>query len=275
MIETPFFFPRGEASLFGVWHEPTAAPSGAPVVFCHPFGEEKLWAHRVHVSMARRLAAHGRAALRFDSMGIGDSSGRFQDSSLTTMLADVEAAVDEVRRRTGQRRVTLLGLRLGATVAALAAERLDDVERLVLWSPIVDGARYMQELLRINLSTQMAVYKEIRHDREALVAAMREGQPANIDGYEMTVAMYDEVSAVKLADIAGRAATPCAVVHIDRQPGKPVPEFDRLVASYPNGTLLFAQEEPFWKEIPRFYGAAPALFERTLSWLDGAPATVA
>ena len=268
MTESPFFFQSGQASLFGVLHEPDQPGALAPVVFCHPFGEEKLWAHRVYVSMARRLAGLGRAVLRFDCMGIGDSSGRFDESSLSTMLADVDAAVREVRQRTGQTKVALLGLRLGATVAALAAERLDELDRLVLWAPIVDGARYMQELLRINLTTQMAVYKEIRQDREALVAAMREGHTANIEGYEMQLRMYEEVTGVRLADERKRASAPCLVVHVDRQPGKPVPELTRLAESYPNATLALAQEEPFWKEIARFYGDAPGLSEQTLSWLD-------
>ncbi len=268
MTETPFFFPSGTASLFGVLHQPAEGGALAPVVMCHPFGEEKLWAHRVYVSMARQLATRGRAVLRFDCMGIGDSSGRFDESSLSTMLTDVDAAVRELRQRTRQTSVALIGLRLGATVAALAAERRDDIDRLVLWAPIVDGARYMQDLLRINLTTQMAVYKEIRQDREALVAAMREGHTANIEGYEMALRMYDEVTGVKLADEPKRTSAPCLVVHVDRQPGRPVLELTRLAESYGNGTLVFAQEEPFWKEIAKFYGDAPVLAEQTLSWLD-------
>ena len=268
MTENPFYFGRGDVSLFGVLHEPAQPGAVTPVVCCHPFGEEKLWAHRVYVSMARQLAARGRPVLRFDCMGIGDSSGHFAESSLTTMLDDLDAAVHEVRRRTGHAKVALLGLRLGATLAALAAERRDDVDRLVLWAPVVDGARYMQDLLRINLTTQMTVYKEIRQEREALVEAMRQGQTANIDGYEMRLPMYEEVSQVRLADDRKRTTALCLIVHVDRQPGKTVPELTRLAESYPNATLAFAQEEPFWNEIARFYGAAPALAEQTLSWLD-------
>ena len=54
--ETPFFFPSGKHSLFGILHQPAAATCLPAFVFCHPFGEEKLWTHRVFVSFARRLA---------------------------------------------------------------------------------------------------------------------------------------------------------------------------------------------------------------------------
>ena len=102
MTETPFFFPNGSTSLFGVFHEPPGPSSKSAFVFCHPWGEEKLWAHRGFVSFARTLAADGHPVLRFDYMGNGDSDGEFADSTLQTALADVRAAIAEVRRRSGR-----------------------------------------------------------------------------------------------------------------------------------------------------------------------------
>jgi exosortase A-associated hydrolase 2 len=265
--ETPFYFMNGARALFGVLHERSSSASLTPFVFCHPFGEEKLWTHRVFVSFARRLAAEGHPVLRFDYMGNGDSSGTFSESSLATVRGDVRCAIDEVRRRTGADRVNLLGLRFGATVASLVADEAPDIEHLILWAPIVDGGRYMQELLRMNLTTQMAVHKEIRQDREALVTAMRQGQTVNIDGYDISLPMYDEVSAVKLAAEPKRHAGRCLIVQIDRQPGRPAPELTQLAAGYQLGSVTFAQEEPFWKEIQRFYDSAPGLFTITLDWL--------
>ena len=172
--ETPFFFRNGAYDLFGIIHEPVRI-EGPGFVFCHAFGEEKLWTHRVLVSFARTLARCGCPVLRFDLMGNGDSDGGFAESTVTSAMSDIGCAIDTLRRRTGLAEVNLLGLRFGATLAAETAERRDDIQRLVLWSPIVDGARYMQDLLRINLSTQMAVYKEIRVDRVALAEQLKAG----------------------------------------------------------------------------------------------------
>ncbi len=272
MKETPFFFEGETGSLFGLLHEPDAGtPAREAFVFCHPFGEEKLWTHRTYVSMARRLADRGHPVLRFDFLGNGDSDGTIADFSLTGALADVARAVELVRTRTGRTRVSLLGLRLGATIAALSAERLAQVDRLVLWAPIVDGGRYMQEQLRVNLATQLAVYKEVRQDRAALVADMRNGATVNVDGYTLAWPLFDEISGVKLAAADRPFEGRCLVVQLDRQPAaRPLPELQQLQGRYANGQLVLVQEEPFWKEIDAFYGAAPRLFDATLTWLEAA-----
>jgi exosortase A-associated hydrolase 2 len=272
MKETPFFFEGETGSLFGLLHEPeSVAPARDAFVFCHPFAEEKLWTHRTYVSMARRLAGRGHPVLRFDFHGNGDSDGTFAAFTLTGALADVARAVGELRRRTGCERVSLLGLRLGATIAALSAERLPSIGRLVLWAPIVDGNRYMQEQLRINLATQLAVYKAVRQDRAALVAEMRGGATVNVDGYPLAGPLYDEICAVKLAADARPFDGRCLVVQLDRQDAaRPQPELQQLQERYRDGALVLVREEPFWKEIDAFYGAAPRLFDATCSWLEAA-----
>lgn len=268
MTETPFFIDSGRGELFAVAHEPAAPPTGQAFVFCHPPAEEKLWAHRVFVGYARALAAAGHGVLRFDMRGNGDSDLDFSESSVATALADLRLAVDDAKRRWGAAGVHLIGLRFGATLAALAAEAAGDVDRLVLWAPIVDGERYAQELLRTNLTTQTAVYREVRFDRTELVAQMRQGATVNVDGYAMAIGMFDQASAIKLVASPKRHAGPCLIVQIDRQPGRPAPELQQLAASYPNATVVFAQEEPFWKEIQRSYlKDAPNLFAVTSAWL--------
>jgi exosortase A-associated hydrolase 2 len=265
--ETPLFFPSGRHSLFGVLHKPAAAQPGRPAfVFCHPFGEEKLWTHRAFVLYARELAADGHAVLRFDYMGNGDSEGEFSESSVSTARGDVQRAIAQVRAMTGAPAVSLLGLRFGATIASLVADDTP-VQDLVLWAPITDGDRYSQELLRINVTTQMATFKEVRQERPELVAAMQQGGTANVDGYELSYAHYSEMAAVKLAAAPHTHSGGTLIVNVDRQP-RPSPELDRLAATYPHATVTFAQEEPFWKEIQRSYQRrADNLFAATSDWL--------
>ncbi len=267
--ETPLFFPSGPVDLFGVLHEPAAARREPAFVFCHPFGEEKLWTHRVFVMFARELARRGHAVLRFDCRGNGDSHGDFSESSLETNLADIGAAVALIKARQQAAHVALVGLRLGATQAALFAEGRDDVSALVLWSPVIDGSRYMQELLRINLTTQMTVHGAISADRDDLVAQMRGGRTVNVDGYEVAFPLFDQVSQVKLAAQPKVFPGRVLVVQIDRNPAAaPSREMLALQGQYGRASLLLAQEEPFWKEIQRFYDVAERLFAVTLTWLD-------
>ncbi len=269
MTEQPMFFQGCTCRLFGVVHEPVGIPSGGAWVFCHPFAEEKLWAHRVYVSFARRLAARGAWVLRYDMTGNGDSEGRFSDMTVETMLADVDAAIGYLSQVSGiERNIGLLGLRLGATLAALMAERSPKIGKLVLWDPVVDGAKYMQELLRINLTTQSAVYKEIRYNREALVTMMREGQTVNIDGYELAYPCYEQVSAIHLAKDAKQFAGGCLIVQIGKAGQAIHPDLKALQQTYRLATLRVVEEEPFWKEIKRWYREAPRLFEATLEWIQ-------
>ena len=268
VVETPLFFENGDYRLFGVVHQPVGTPSGAAWVFCHPFAEEKLWAQRVYVSFARTLAARGAWVLRFDMMGNGDSEGQFSAASVDTMLSDIDCAIRYLEGVSGiSVSIGLLGLRLGATLAALAAERSQKVGTLVLWEPIVDGARYMQEMLRSNLTTQSVIYKEIRHNREALVRMMRDGATVNIDGYELAYPCYEQATAINLKEGRKQFAGPCLIVQVGKN-GQPVhPDFKALQETYPAGNLQSAVEEPFWKEIKQWYGRAPNLTATTLAWL--------
>lgn len=269
MDEVPLFFPSGNRSLFGVLHRPaTGVDQRQALVFCHPLAEEKLWAHRVFVAYARQLAAAGHPVLRFDMTGSGDSGGAFSDLSVEAAQADVRRAIEEVRRHTRQSDVTLLGLRFGATVASLVAEYEPGITRLILWSPITEGDRYMQELLRINVMTQMATYKQVRQERPELVAEMEQGHTVNVDGYEMGWPLYSSASHLRMSAARHDFCGPCLIVQIDKQP-RPAADLQALAASYPAATLAFAQEEPFWKEIARFYQDAPSLFQITNDWIAG------
>ena len=270
MEETPFFFGAQSRRLFGVLHQPASRTDLTPFVFCHPFGEEKLWAHRIFVTFARELARRGRTVLRFDYTGNGDSSGDFSDWTLEIASANIGEAIDEAKRRTSSRNVNLLGLRLGASLASQIGDVRDDVERLVLWAPIIHGGRYMQELLRINLTTQMSVYGSVRVDREGLVEQLRQGHTANVDGYEVSPRLFEQLSALALVPAQQKSFPgPCLITQIERSEKAPrLKDLQELEQLYPMGACQLVNEEPFWKETIAFCDTAPNLFNATLEWLD-------
>lgn len=273
MDETPFFFPVEAQELFGILHRPTSAPSGLGFVFCHPFAEEKLWAHRVYVSLARDLAVRGHTVLRFDHMGHGDSDGEFEDASVVTHLRDIEAAVGRLHEMDSSvERVALFGLRLGATFAALSAARLPAITGLVLWEPVVDGGRYMQEVLRSNLTSQLAAYGKVVKDRKALVESLNEGKSINVDGYELGRAFYEQVSAIDLLSGSAAFGGEALILQVGK-PGQPArKDLLALNDGLPHVQLVSCIEEPFWREIKPFYARAERLSAATLEWLEGTPA---
>lgn len=138
----PFFFGSSRNQLFGAYDPP---PTGGRrgVVLCYPWAREYLLVHGTFRYLARLLAGAGYHVLRFDYSGTGDSAGEFEDAGVEQWVGDIHTAIDELRDVGQVAQVTLIGLRYGAALAARAARGRRDVERLVLWDPVADGATYL------------------------------------------------------------------------------------------------------------------------------------
>jgi len=136
--------------LFGWYHTPLA-PSGRAVVLCNPLGLEGTRAHWSYRHLAERLAGAGFDVLRFDWSGTGDSSGDGSEpEQAASWLADLGEAIDELKRRAGVSRVHLVGLRVGATLAAHVAAARDDIETTVLWMPALTGSTWVGEMSKLH-----------------------------------------------------------------------------------------------------------------------------
>jgi pimeloyl-ACP methyl ester carboxylesterase len=143
-----FFFGASGRQLFGAYHAPAArkALRGAALL-CPPWGPEYFVAHRTLRQLAVRLADNGYHVLRFDYYGTGDSAGEREAGDLASWTADAGVALEELKDMTGESRITVFGVRLGAVVARrLARSRSGEVQTIVLWDPVSDGRRYIKEL---------------------------------------------------------------------------------------------------------------------------------
>jgi exosortase A-associated hydrolase 2 len=268
MTETPFFFNSGQHSLFGVKHDPAANEKNCGWILCHAFAEEKLWAHRVFVNISRQLAKAGYPALRFDYRGYGDSEGKFENSTIADQLEDIRCAIAQINKDYPHiTEVGLIGLRYGATLAALCADNNPQVQRLVLWDPLVDMDRYMQEVLRANLTTQMVMHGKIVTNREQLTAQILQGEYVNVDGYDLSKDLFQAASEINLLRQPIRFDGRCLVVQIGRAKQAPKKDLQQLTDNFANAEMCHVAEEPFWKEIknyiPRSEGLSTALF----NWL--------
>ena len=144
---TPLQFQAKTGRALFALHHPGATPGGAAVLLCPPFGQESIRSHRLFRVLAERLARTGRAVLRFDYFGTGDSMGDDLDGDLVGWCEDVLAAHRELVRLSGAVSVTWVGLRLGATLAALAAQQPPpELRRLALCAPVLDGVAYLAAL---------------------------------------------------------------------------------------------------------------------------------
>ncbi len=146
----PFFFGSLERPLFGVHHpaEVRARAAERAVLLCHPLPQEYGSVHWAYRRLAALLAQRGAHVLRFDWRGTGDSSGEASEATYEAMLEDARTAAAELVDASGVRRISVVGMSFGATVAArLGGTSLRDV---VLWEPVVRGREHLGELRRVH-----------------------------------------------------------------------------------------------------------------------------
>jgi exosortase A-associated hydrolase 2 len=264
-----FFENRRGRRLFFAAHG--VAGTDRAWVFCNPFLEEKVFSQPVYVAFARRLAETGALVLRFDYEGDGDSEGEVASLSIADWLADIEDACAMVRERWNARRLNLFGLRLGASLGWAVAPVID-AERLVLWDPVLRGDDYLQECLRINLTTQLATYKRIVENRDQLMAKVEQGGTVNIAGYEIGNAMTSSLKELQFAVTA--TARPALVIHLLRNPkGVPRPEVKAL-AGQPGVRLETLYVQPFWQESKHYDPLPEALVRPSLEFIADTAAAV-
>ncbi len=98
--------------------EMPAGPHRATALLAHCFtcGKDNVAARRI----ARRLAAHGVAVLRFDFTGLGESAGDFAQTTFSSNVADLEAAAAALAGR-GMAPELLIGHSLGGAAVLRAA----------------------------------------------------------------------------------------------------------------------------------------------------------
>ena len=202
---TPVYFGPPDAALFGWYHAPSivAPQAHGAAVLCPPVGHEYTSAHRSLRHFADALASRGIATLRFDYPGTGDSAGSEDDPArVRAWVESVGHAIRAVRGWSGCDRVGLAGLRLGATLATLAA-RDADVAWLALWAPYARGRVFLRELKALGLHAD-------RH----------EAGPRAIEGagFRATVELQRELSAIDLTTIVPHALRVLIGERDDRAP---------------------------------------------------------
>jgi len=238
--------------LFAIWHQPAKARF-APVVFCHPFAEEKRYAHRLFVETARELCRRGFPALLFDFRGCGDSEGEF---TIEGASSDLRAAIRFACDSAGTSECTLLGLRLGATLAAAEPS----VRSLVMWAPILSGRNYLRQT----------------HRRRLIRTMLSQGAPEpaaqqfwDVDAYLVGPGLREEISRLDLLAQPGMPGESVLLVGVG--PTKRPPRYlsrlrERYAAAGVSVELASVVSEPFWSRLGLV--RCPELIGLTVSWLE-------
>ncbi|WP_158743964.1 hypothetical protein [Acidisphaera sp. L21] len=166
-------------------------------------------------------------------------------------MDSIHAAIDWVCKTTGARQVVLCGLRLGATLAAVAATQRDDLAGLILLSPNLRGRSFIRQL-------------EIE---AKLAGTARDDGSLEAHGLVLSAEAVREIASVDLANT--RLPTGCRVMAFNAAES---PVLDRCILAWRQGggaatTDDFAGLTQFLR--PSFMShEPPAQVSRITQWLQ-------
>lgn len=160
------------------------------------------------VRLAEQLAASGFDALRFSYRGHGESGGTQAGATIAGEVLDLQAAVEYARQELSGP-LSMIAASFGAVSTAVSLPWLHaDVERVVLWNPVLDLRRtFVEPELPWGTDNFNREQQQFLQDNGFLF----------IDGeFRLGRVMFDEFSRYQPADDFVRDSRPALVVHGDQ-----------------------------------------------------------
>ena len=171
-------------------------------------------------------------------------------ADLSGWESDLELAIDELINTAGVPQVALIGVRLGAAIAARVAARMpSSIAALALWDPVVSGQDYARGL-------GAALHRN---------AATADTLPTyDVGAFRVTQSMLEEIRAIDLVPVLSAPPVRTLVVVTD-----PMPSHETLRHTQAAALCLEFMSAPLpWIETVATAGIVPvSLLQRIADWL--------
>ncbi len=139
------FFGSSKEPLYGFYHPARGNRlRDTAVLLCPSLPQEYMRTHWAFRRLADLISRQGFPVLRFDYYGTGDSAGATGAGSLDNWRSDIVTAAHELKDLATTAKISAVAFRLGAPLAATAQVHFAS---LVLWDPVVNGGKYVEELV--------------------------------------------------------------------------------------------------------------------------------
>jgi alpha-beta hydrolase superfamily lysophospholipase len=178
-------------------------------LICGSLGDEALNAYRSLVLLADLLAAADIPTLRLSYRGTGDSAGTdYETGRFQQWIDSIRAAVDWLRDDCGAGAVTVIGHRIGASLAAHAAGDSEVVDSLVLLGAI--GGRQLLHELTVAARISQRVWQTSHK--------VDDGAWFEAAGLRLDRATRDALNGLDLRKLAVQPAARALVLEPERRP---------------------------------------------------------
>ena len=238
--------------VFG-WYSP--GRTGRAVLLCPPLGFEAVATYRGWRDLALRLDAAGLSTLRIDYPGEGESTDEGA-GRLDGQIGAIRRAVRFLREQDGAKEVYLVGLRVGATLAALSGEG----EGLVLLSPFASGRSYLRA---------MTLWSQTADTMPDGTAIPQDPATPVIGGHRLSPEFLADLAKAEIKAATPPGAVPARVLLLGADPASLVAFYagrgaTAFTGPFPGQSQFLAN--PYGAEIPR------AAFAQVVAFAtEGAP----
>ena len=190
-----YFFGNSDSPLLGIYHPPVSGYGQQAVLLCYPTFNEYMRTHWAFRRLAGLLSEADCHVFRFDYFGTGDSTGHGSEASVERWKADVVSAFMELKDVSVVRKISVVGARFGAALATLASTDDLEIDKLVLWDPVVSGKNYLDELIALN-NSRSHIFPKISDNRAV----------SELMGYPFSEVLGLQIEQTDLLSMAGQRA---------------------------------------------------------------------
>ena len=269
----PAYIAGDRGKLFALHCAPAARNDRAECVIVAPsFAEEMNRCRYMQTMLAQQLAGHGIALLSVYPFGTGDSQGEFVEADWQQWIRDIITAADYAGQL-GYRSVTLLGIRLGALLAAAAAPEVKNLQRLVFWQPVSNGKIALNQFLRIKIAAAIG-RDEDGGTTAQLEEELNRGDSIQVAGYDVSPALFRGIQAAHFDQYLSPITAPISWYTVLASAERSTPRADlKTIEQWRSEGKqiehLTSIGPAFWQAHERTL--APNLVNETISHLTGVP----
>jgi pimeloyl-ACP methyl ester carboxylesterase len=158
--------------------------------YFYPLFDERKCSHRFAFLLKTILEENGMELRRLEYQGTGEAAGEFSDVSFESLRSDVEGDLDD-----REDALRLVGLCFGASLCLDYVARFPGrVKHLVLIEPILDGAKYVDQLFRKQKLKDVMTGNEVGDQ-------LKDGY-FNLEGYKTSQKLIGELKEFNCFEIA-------------------------------------------------------------------------